>query len=118
MTLWLGLALVLVWGMAVVFFRVNRIWLLYYLTGRILEAGAMPTTTRFPITAIPSGAASAGSWTKTCDESARPSPSVSSSTTMRSPSACSPGKPRHDYAAFGGPRHATHHAAQLSVDRK
>ena len=35
MTLWLGLALVLVWGLAVVFFRVNRIWLLYYLTGSI-----------------------------------------------------------------------------------
>ena len=35
MNLWLGLALVLFWGLAVMFFRANRIWLLYYLTGSI-----------------------------------------------------------------------------------
>ena len=31
----LGLAAVLFWGLAVMFFRANRIWLLYYLTGSI-----------------------------------------------------------------------------------
>ena len=35
MSLGLGLALVLLWGLAVMFFRANRIWLLYYLTGSI-----------------------------------------------------------------------------------
>ena len=35
MTMGLGLALVLVWGLAVLFFRANRIWLPYYLIGSI-----------------------------------------------------------------------------------
>ena len=35
MSLGLGLALVLVWGLTVMFFRAHRIWLLYYLTGSI-----------------------------------------------------------------------------------
>ena len=35
MSLGLGLALVLLWGLAVMFFRANRIWLPYYLTGSI-----------------------------------------------------------------------------------
>ena len=33
--MWLILALVLLWGLAVMFFRANRIWLPYYLTGSI-----------------------------------------------------------------------------------
>ena len=35
MSLGLGIALVLLWVLAVMFFRANRIWLLYYLAGSI-----------------------------------------------------------------------------------
>ena len=35
MSVWLGLALVLIWVLTVMFFRANRIWLLYYLAGSI-----------------------------------------------------------------------------------
>ena len=35
MTLGLALATVLLWGLVVIFFRANRVWLLYYLTGSI-----------------------------------------------------------------------------------